>query len=90
MTEVEINKYLKPVAWQRLTGVVSTHRGNNLGLTLKYMVLQRLLERAEVEYWYTDNAGTNKYMIRINDILRYKEWLKGFLYEIEIDEINLK
>lgn len=88
MTEVMINKFQEHVAWQKITGVVKEHRGNRLGLTLKFQMLDKLLRDTEAKYWFTDNSGTNIHMIRINDELGFKELPKGFVYEIAIKEIR--
>lgn len=90
ITEVMINKYHKKVAWQGTTGIVSSHRGNQLGLMVKSQMLAKLVKETQVEYWFTDNAGTNKHMIKINDELGFKEWPRGFLYEKEIKNIQIK
>ncbi|MHA2253579.1 MAG: GNAT family N-acetyltransferase [Candidatus Kariarchaeaceae archaeon] len=89
MTEIMIDAYQPHVAWQAITGIISSHRGNQLGLTLKYQMLTKLLRDTKVKYWFTDNAGSNEHMININDKLGFKEWPKGYLYETNINEINL-
>ncbi|MCE7737444.1 MAG: GNAT family N-acetyltransferase [Candidatus Heimdallarchaeota archaeon] len=72
MTDSQINNLQPIIAEQLVTGVVRSYRGNNLGLTLKYQMLEKLLTDTQVEYWVTDNAGSNEHMIRINNALGYK------------------
>lgn len=81
MTDSQINNLQPIIAEQLVTGVIRPFRGHRLGLTLKYQILERLLTETQVEYWVTDNASSNEHMIRINDLLGYKEWLIGYFYE---------
>ena len=58
------------------TGLVREFRGNRLGLTLKYIMLERILSDPRLvdsKYIQTHNAGSNSHMIAINDELRYRE-----------------
>lgn len=58
------------------TGVRTDYRGNKFGLTLKYKMLEFLLTSEitqRASYWTTNNAKSNKYMIAINNELKYKE-----------------
>ncbi len=86
MTETMVGKYLPSVGWQLLTGVVHEHRGNRLGLALKSLMVEKLLEDTQVEFWTTDNAGSNEHMIKINDILGYKEWVLADCYEMNLKD----
>jgi GNAT superfamily N-acetyltransferase len=86
MTETIVGRYLPSVGMQALTGVVHKHRGHKLGLTLKSLMLQKLLEETQVEYWTTDNAGSNQHMIKINEILGYKEWVLADCYEMKVED----
>lgn len=70
-------------------GVVKKYRGHNIGLTLKYLMLEKLLKDPQVKYWITENAGSNDHMIRINHKLGYKEWLTAYMYETKLDELKL-
>lgn len=71
------NKWESPDhARQSDTGVLFKHRGNQLGLTLKYQMLQYLLTNPDcknVIFWSTGNASSNKHMLAINKELKYKE-----------------
>ena len=88
MTETMINAHLPQVGLQFLTGVQHEYRGDNLGFTLKTIMLDKLLSETSVKYWVTDNAGSNEHMLRINDRLKYKEWITASIYEINPKEIN--
>ncbi|MHA1399451.1 MAG: GNAT family N-acetyltransferase [Candidatus Heimdallarchaeaceae archaeon] len=87
-TKVGINKYQPWVAWQDDTGVIPEHRGNGLGLTLKYQLLHKLLKETEARYWVTGNAASNKYMIKINRILKHKVWFKEVVYEFTEEKLK--
>ena len=71
------------------TGVMTTYRGNKLGLTLKYKMLEFLLT-SEItkkgQYWTTNNAQSNKHMIAINTELKYKE--NGIFYVYYLSKEN--
>ncbi len=88
LSETALENDIPELSQQWDTGVLSEHRGNRLGLTLKYQILSKLLndERSKsVEYWVTENAHSNEHMLNINDILGYKE-----LSTFEIFEFNRK
>ena len=72
--------------WQDDTGVLREHRGSKLGLTLKYQLLQKLLEETEVAYWTTSNEVTNVHMLKINQLLKHEEWINQKGYEITREE----
>jgi len=83
-----IGKYQPHVAWQWETGVLHEHRGNGLGLALKYRMLEKLLKIPDVKYWSTGSASVNVYMHRINEILGYKKWNSEIVYEFTKEELN--
>ncbi|MHA2100778.1 MAG: GNAT family N-acetyltransferase, partial [Candidatus Kariarchaeaceae archaeon] len=89
MTDVQINNMQPLVAEQLITGVIRNFRGNKLGLTLKYQMLEKLITDTDVKYWETDNAGSNEHMIRINNELGFKEWLIGYMYETQLSDLQL-
>ena len=73
------------------TGVLAPHRGHRLGLTLKTIMLAKLLQdprSSRVQLWSTFNADSNRYMLRINDSLGYRENAKYFNYELPIDSLE--
>lgn len=76
MTETKIFPHYTPLySYQWDTGVLASYRGNKLGLTLKYLMLNKLLTDSRsknVKYWSTYNASSNKHMININDELKYQ------------------
>ncbi len=88
LTDVLINKYQEWVALQDDTGVKKEHRGNNLGLTLKFQMLNKLLKETKFIYWFTGNASVNKYMININDKLKHKTLQYFHIYEIDRKEME--
>ncbi len=82
-TTFAINKYQPAIAWQDETGIIPEHRGNGLGLAIKYLSLLTLLKETKAKYWRTSSAQSNKYMHRINEILGHKIWQSEPVYEFE-------
>ncbi|MHA1667594.1 MAG: GNAT family N-acetyltransferase [Candidatus Heimdallarchaeaceae archaeon] len=89
-TTTSVNKYQPTVASQDDTGVVREHRGHGLGLSLKYQMLELLLKETKARFWFTGNASSNKYMIRINEILGYKNWKSVYAFQIKREELKPK
>lgn len=85
-----INRYQPEVVKQEDTGVLKQHRGNGLGLALKYQMLDKLLNETDAKIWRTGNAGSNEHMLRINRELKYEPYLKIFVYEIAKEELLKK
>ncbi len=76
-----INEHQREIAHQQDTGVVRAHRGNGLGLALKYQMLEKLLSETKAVKWQTGNAGSNEHMLRINDILNHVPFVSIPVYE---------
>jgi GNAT superfamily N-acetyltransferase len=86
MTETWLSTENPTLLIQADTGVIESHRGNGLGLALKYQMLKRLLTKESTknyQYWVTSNANSNQYMININNQLRYKEIIVYNAYELD-------
>lgn len=90
LTKTLVNKFQPELAKQGDTGVLKPHRGNGLGLALKYQMLEKLLMDTKVEHWLTGNAGSNEHMLRINRILKHEPSKKTFLYEFSREELLSK
>ncbi len=92
MTETRIRADLPNIAYVGDTGVKREHRGKKLGLTLKYLMMQRLLSdpisKNKVKFWITHNAYSNKHMIAINDELGYVQSGLEHQYEFRIDKLK--
>jgi len=73
------------------TGVISEHWGNQLGITMKTLLLNHLLQNypqmSKVQYWNTGNAGSNEHMIRINNVLQYQELYNQYCMEVDLDQM---
>jgi GNAT superfamily N-acetyltransferase len=82
-----INEHHTEIAHQQDTGVVRAHRGKGLGLTLKYQMLEKLLEETKAVKWQTGNAGSNEHMLRINNILKHVPFVSIPVYEREKSEL---
>ncbi|MFW9929879.1 MAG: GNAT family N-acetyltransferase [Candidatus Thorarchaeota archaeon] len=90
MTDTYISKDVPEVAYQGDTGVLRAHRGKRLGISMKYQMLAKLLTDPlglTKKFWVTYNAYSNKYMIRINDDLQYKEKAISKGFEISREQI---
>jgi len=87
-TTVAINKYQPWVAWQDDTGVIHEHRGNGLGLALKYQSLLKLLIDTKAKFWRTGNAASNVHMARINKKLGHKLFLTDLVFELDVSELR--
>ena len=90
LTNTLLNQYQPHVAIQEDTGVLKEHRGNGLGLAMKYQMLEKLLKETEAEQWQTGNAGSNKYMLRINQQLHYEPKITLKIYELTSQELKNK
>ncbi|MCE7736696.1 MAG: hypothetical protein GPJ54_17575, partial [Candidatus Heimdallarchaeota archaeon] len=87
-TETWLNGSNKSSANQEDTGVLKDHRGKNLGMTLKYYMLDKMLHDKrfeEVIHWVTGNANSNEAMLRINFELGYEEMYFSLNYELSIE-----
>ena len=87
-TTVAINKYQPWIAWQDDTGVVHEHRGNGLGLALKYQSMLKLVKDTKAKYWRTGNAASNIHMARINKKLGHKLFLTDLVFELEVSDFK--
>ena len=87
-TTVAINKYQPWIAWQDDTGVIHEHRGNGLGIALKYQSLLKLLKDTKAKYWRTGNAASNIHMARINKRLGHKLFLTDLVFELEVSDFK--
>jgi GNAT superfamily N-acetyltransferase len=87
-TNYSINKFQPGIAWQDDTGIVPEHRGNGLGLALKYQSLLTLIKESKAKYWRTSSSQTNKHMLNINTILGHKLWQQEPIYEFERKKVQ--
>ncbi|MHA1442404.1 MAG: GNAT family N-acetyltransferase [Candidatus Heimdallarchaeota archaeon] len=87
-TMTRVNKNLPEVGIQHDTGVLSEYRGNRLGLTMKYQLLQQLKNNTSVIFWETGSAASNIYMERINVILKHKPLKTKLVFEFTKDKLR--
>lgn len=79
------------LAAQGDTGVLHEYRGKKLGLTLKYQMLNEILNNEdfkEVEHWGTHTASSNLHMIKINEELGYEENGVWTVFEIKVENLR--
>ena len=77
-----ISQFQPEVARQGDTGILKSHRGNGLGLAVKYQMLEKLLSETDAKYWRTGNAGSNEHMLRINRLLRHEPFVSVIEFEV--------
>ncbi|MHA1199968.1 MAG: hypothetical protein ACTSQF_11625 [Candidatus Heimdallarchaeaceae archaeon] len=88
LTVSVLSDYQPHVAWQWETGVLHEHRGNGLGLALKYQMLESLLNSKQVKTWSTGSSSANVHMQRINELIGYKKWNSEIVYEFTKEELQ--
>ncbi|MHA1989706.1 MAG: GNAT family N-acetyltransferase [Candidatus Hodarchaeales archaeon] len=89
LTEVKINRDLKIVANQSLTGVKTKYRGKGLGKWLKAAMLLRIREEfPEVTVMKTGNASSNAPMLSINTRLGYEKYKEKITGQITVEKLQ--
>ena len=92
MTEVIIQDTRPIMIEQMETGVIREHRGNKLGLLLKFAMLDRILEHPqarEAKFWKTENAASNTHMLEINSQLGFRPMYQQAVYEVPRKHIKV-
>lgn len=86
-TEIEFNGLDPHAIQQEGTAVVAAHRGHNIGLWLKAVMLERILaERADSRFIRTGNANVNANMLAINTKLGFTYAWQSTLWQLPIAE----
>jgi len=84
-TEVEFNPLDPHAIQQEGTAVVAAHRGRNIGLWLKAVMLERILaERPDSRFIRTGNANVNAQMLAINTKLGFTYAWQSTLWQLPI------
>jgi mycothiol synthase len=84
-TEVEFNPLDPHAIQQEGTAVVAAHRGHNIGLWLKAVMLERILaERRDSHFIRTGNANVNAQMLAINAKLGFAYAWQSTLWQLPI------
>ena len=84
-TEVEFNPLDPHVIQQEGTAVVAAHRGHGIGLWLKAVMLQRILDECgSSRFIRTGNANVNAQMLAINEKLGFKYAWQTTLWQLSI------
>lgn len=84
-TEVTYDPKVPHLIWQQGTAVISTHRGHQLGLWMKAVMLDRILEeRSAARYIRTGNANTNAQMLAINTQLGFRPAWSAALWQLTV------
>ena len=86
-TEVTYDPRVSHLIWQQGTGVTAKHRGHRLGLWMKAVMLDRILnERPAAKYIRTGNANVNAQMLAINTQLGFKHAWSNTLWQLPLAE----
>jgi GNAT superfamily N-acetyltransferase len=73
ITQISTDEGTPEWAFQQITAVLSGHRGHRLGLLIKVANLEQLIrDDSTVRRILTGNAGANRHMIAINEMLGFK------------------
>lgn len=84
-TEVTYDPKIPHVIWQQGTAVIDAHRGHQLGMWMKAVMLKRVLaERPNALFIRTGNANTNAQMLGINTQLGFVPAWSACLWQISI------
>jgi GNAT superfamily N-acetyltransferase len=85
-TMVGVERERPWLGFQWDTSVVRAHRGNRLGLLLKIGMLRWLaVEEPQLRSIDTGNAGSNSYMISINDAIGYRVIGSVLEYQLKLN-----
>jgi GNAT superfamily N-acetyltransferase len=86
-TEVQYDERQGHVIQQGGTGVTTSHRGHQLGLWMKAVMLERILrERPAAKFIRTGNANVNEHMLAINTQLGFKHAWSNTLWQLPLAE----
>jgi len=86
-TEVQYDARQGHVIHQGGTGVTTSHRGHQLGLWMKAVMLERILrERPAAKFIRTGNANVNEHMLAINTQLGFKQAWSNTLWQLPLAE----
>jgi GNAT superfamily N-acetyltransferase len=86
-TEVSYDPRVPHLIWQQGTAVIDAHRGNGLGLWMKAVMLDRILEeRTKARFIRTGNANANAQMLAINTQLGFRPAWDSALWQLTISD----
>jgi len=84
-TEVSYDPRVPHLIWQQGTAVIDAHRGHRIGLWMKAVMLDRILnERKRARFIRTGNANTNAQMLAINTQLGFKPAWSAALWQLTL------
>ena len=84
-TEVVVNTHRLECSWQWNTVVLAPYRGHRIGRWMKAAMWKRLrCEEPEVTRLHTGNAGSNSYMLAINDEMGYRPTHTEVCYQADL------
>lgn len=86
-TEITYDPKIPHLIWQQGTAVTGAHRGHKLGLWMKAVMLERILEvRTGARYIRTGNANTNAQMLAINTQLGFMPAWSEALWQLTLTD----
>jgi GNAT superfamily N-acetyltransferase len=88
-TGVEWHPSLPQLLWQGGTAVKPAHRGHAIGRWVKASMMQKIrTEAPDAEFIDTFNAGSNKWMLAINDDLGFRPYLWYTEWQARVADIK--
>jgi GNAT superfamily N-acetyltransferase len=88
-TGIDWHPSLPQLIWQGGTAVKPAHRGHAIGRWVKASMMQKIrTELPEAEFVDTWNAGSNKWMLAINDDLGFRPYLWYTAWQGSVDDIK--
>ena len=84
-TEVSYDPRVPHLIWQQGTAVIDSHRGHRIGLWMKAVMLERILDqRTNARFIRTGNANTNAQMLAINTQLGFRPAWSSALWQLTL------
>jgi mycothiol synthase len=88
-THIAWEPELPQVLWQQGTAVKAAHRGHAIGRWLKAANLQKVMQQnPEARFVDTWNAGSNKWMLAINDDLGFRPYIWYTAWQAKLADVK--
>ena len=89
LTELMLRSWLPDTAIVNNTAVLQQHRGHGLGVFVKARMTAWLRARRPAYRWIaTSTAASNEHMIRINERIGFRSWLRTVVVNADIADLR--